>query len=63
MNATSICLLISLALGLATALGGLGAFLTVAIFTAGGLLIGRWLDGEIDLDGLLRSARQPRNRR
>ncbi|WP_040791662.1 hypothetical protein [Nocardia paucivorans] len=63
MNATSICLLISAALGLATALGGFGALLTVAAFTAGGLLIGRWLDGEIDLDGLLRSTRRPGDRR
>lgn len=62
MNATSICLLIGVALGLATALGGFGAFLTVAGFTAAGLLIGRWLDGEIDLNGLLRSAREPRSR-
>ncbi|WP_405493268.1 hypothetical protein [Nocardia sp. NBC_00511] len=57
MNATSICLAIGIALGFAAAFGGLGAFAIVLVFSGLGLLIGRWLDGEVDLSGLMRSAR------
>ncbi|WP_227996023.1 hypothetical protein [Nocardia australiensis] len=58
MNATQICLAIGLALGFAGAFGGFGAFTIVLVFAALGLLIGRWLDGELDLSGLIRSAQQ-----
>ncbi|WP_327145527.1 hypothetical protein [Nocardia sp. NBC_01327] len=57
MNATPICLAVGLALGFAAAFGGFGAFAIVLVFAALGLVAGRWLDGEIDLSGLLRSAR------
>ncbi|MEV6066288.1 hypothetical protein AB0L82_07040 [Nocardia sp. NPDC052001] len=57
MNATSICLAVGIALGFAAAFGGLGAFAIVLVFAGLGLLAGRWLDGEIDLSGLLRSVR------
>lgn len=63
MNATSICLAIGLALGFAAAFGGFGAFAIVLVFAAAGLLVGRWLDGGIDLDGVLRTVGRSRERR
>ncbi|WP_280342492.1 hypothetical protein [Nocardia neocaledoniensis] len=62
MSATTICLAMGLSLGFAAAFGGLGAFAVVLIFGGLGLLVGRWLDGEVDLSGLVRSA-QDRGRR
>ncbi|WP_020496513.1 MULTISPECIES: hypothetical protein [Sciscionella] len=49
MNSTSLGLIAGLALGLAAALGGFGAFLIVLVLGAVGLLVGRFLDGKIDL--------------
>ncbi|WP_328394422.1 hypothetical protein [Nocardia sp. NBC_00416] len=63
MNATSICLAIGIALGFAAAFGGFAAFVIVLLFTAVGLLAGRWLDGELDLSAIARSAPRNRNRR
>ncbi|BCK53838.1 hypothetical protein [Nocardia wallacei] len=62
MSATTICLICGLALGFAAAFGGFGAFFVVLVFGGLGLLIGRWLDGDVDLAGLVRSA-QDRSRR
>jgi hypothetical protein len=53
MNATQTGLLAGLALGLAGAFGGLGAFLIVLVLGALGLLVGRALDGQLDLNALL----------
>jgi TM2 domain-containing membrane protein YozV len=53
MNATQTGLLAGLALGLAGAFGGLGAFLIVLILGAIGLLVGRALDGQLDINALL----------
>ena len=53
MNATQTGLLAGLALGLAGAFGGLDAFLIVLILGALGLIIGRTLDGKLDLNALL----------
>ena len=53
MNATQAGLLTGLALGLAGAFGGLGAFLIVLVLGAIGLLVGRALDGQLDLNALL----------
>jgi nitrate/nitrite transporter NarK len=53
MNATQAGLLTGLALGLAGAFGGLGAFLIVLVLGAIGLLVGRALDGHLDLNALL----------
>lgn len=52
MNATRTGLLTGLVLGLALAFGGFGAFLAVLVLGAIGYLIGRHLDGEIDLGQL-----------
>ncbi|GAB3158364.1 hypothetical protein [Amycolatopsis sp. NPDC004378] len=49
MNATRTGLLTGLVLGLALAFGGFGAFLAVLVLGAIGFLIGRHLDGKIDL--------------
>jgi TM2 domain-containing membrane protein YozV len=53
MNATQTGLLAGLALGLAGAFGGLGAFLIVLVLGAIGLLVGRALDGQLDVNALL----------
>jgi hypothetical protein len=52
MNSTTLGLLTGLALGFAGAFGGFGAFLIVLLLTALGLLIGRVLDGKLDLSQL-----------
>ncbi|MEC3975642.1 hypothetical protein [Amycolatopsis sp. H20-H5] len=57
MNATLIGLLTGLALGFAAAFGGFGAFVVVLVLGALGLLVGRWLDGKLDLSALVGSAK------
>ncbi|HEX2131832.1 MAG TPA: hypothetical protein VHH15_09725 [Actinophytocola sp.] len=42
-------LLTGLALGLAAAFGGFGAFLVVLVLGTLGLLVGRYLDGKLDV--------------
>jgi hypothetical protein len=49
MSATRLGLLTGLALGFAGAFGGFVAFLIVGVFGALGLLVGRYLDGGIDV--------------
>jgi hypothetical protein len=48
-NYTLPSLLFALALGLAAAFGDTAAFLTVLVFGAVGLFVGRVLDGAVDL--------------
>lgn len=52
MNATQTGLLAGLLLGFAAAFGGLGAFLVVLVLGTLGLLVGRVLDGRLDLNAL-----------
>ncbi|WP_410599676.1 hypothetical protein [Amycolatopsis sp. lyj-90] len=52
MNSTHLGLLTGLALGLAAAFGGFGAFLVVLALGALGLLVGRVVDGKLDLSQL-----------
>lgn len=52
MNATQTGLLTGLVLGLAGAFGGFDAFLIVLVLGAIGLLVGRALDGRLDLNVL-----------
>jgi hypothetical protein len=52
MNSTHFGLLTGLALGFAAAFGGFGAFLVVLVLGALGLLVGRVLDGKLDLSQL-----------
>ena len=56
-------LLVGLALGLAAAFGGFGAFLIVLVFGAIGLAVGRYLDGNLDLSQLSGRARDGAGRR
>jgi hypothetical protein len=49
---TVLGLVVGLVLGVAAAFGGLGAFLIVLVLGVVGLLVGRFLDGQLDLDGL-----------
>lgn len=53
MNATTIGLLTGLILGLAGVIGGFGGFLLTLGLGAVGLLVGRVLDGELDLGQVL----------
>jgi nitrate/nitrite transporter NarK len=52
MNATPLGLMTGLALGFAGAFGGFGAFLIVLVLAALGLLVGRVLDGKLDVSQL-----------
>lgn len=52
MNATIIGLLVGLALGFAGAFGGFTAFIIVLFLGILGLLVGRLLDGQLDLSSL-----------
>jgi uncharacterized membrane protein len=52
VNSTQLGLLTGLALGLAAAFGGFGAFLLVLVLGALGLLAGRFLDGKLNLSQL-----------
>jgi hypothetical protein len=49
MNATTLGLLAGLILGLAAVIGGFSGFLLTLVLGAIGLLVGRVLDGELDL--------------
>jgi hypothetical protein len=53
MNATQTGLLAGLALGAAGAFGGFSAFLIVLVMGLIGLVIGRVLDGQLDLGAVL----------
>ncbi|MBC3191439.1 hypothetical protein H7X46_10230 [Pseudonocardia sp. C8] len=52
MNATQTGLLAGLLLGIAGATGGFLAFVITLVLGAIGLLVGRALDGELDVSGL-----------
>ncbi|WP_284744734.1 hypothetical protein [Amycolatopsis sp. RTGN1] len=52
MNHTRTGLLTGLVLGLAAAFGGFGAFLLVLVLGGLGLLVGRFLDGKLDISAL-----------
>lgn len=53
MNATHTGLLAGLVLGTAAALGGLSAFFLALVLGAVGFVVGRVLDGGLDLDAVL----------
>ncbi|HET6258123.1 hypothetical protein [Pseudonocardia sp.] len=53
MNSTQTGLLAGLILGLAAAFGGFGVFLIVLVMGAIGLIIGRVIDGQLDLNAVL----------
>jgi uncharacterized membrane protein YeaQ/YmgE (transglycosylase-associated protein family) len=53
MNATQIGLLAGLLLGVAAAVGGFVGFLVALVLGAIGLLVGRVLDGELDVSTVL----------
>jgi len=62
ITATQVGLLTGVALGFAGAFGGFGAFLTVLVMAVIGLLVGRVLDGEVDVSDYLGGARSRRDR-
>jgi hypothetical protein len=49
MNFTTLGLLTGLTLGVTAAFGGFGAFLIVLVLAVVGLVVGRVLDGKLDL--------------
>ncbi|MHA6783767.1 hypothetical protein ACVGOW_22680 [Pseudonocardia saturnea] len=53
MNATHTGLLAGLILGATGAIGGFGAFLVALVIGIIGLVVGRVLDGELDLNAVL----------
>lgn len=53
MTNTHVGLLTGLVLGVVAAFGGFGAFLVVLLLTAVGLIVGRVLDGKLDLQAIL----------
>ncbi|WP_026536485.1 hypothetical protein [Arthrobacter sp. H14] len=58
MNATAMGLLAGLILGLVAVFGGFDAFLIVALLGAVGLVIGRVVDGKLDLRELFDRGRR-----
>ncbi|WP_285592022.1 hypothetical protein [Actinomycetospora sp. NBRC 106378] len=58
---TALGLIVGLVLGVSAAFGGFVAFLIVLVLGALGLLIGRVLDGQLDLDGLTGRGRSGSN--
>ena len=56
-SATVLGLIAGLALGFAAAFGGFGAFVIVLLVGTVGLLVGRFLDGQLDLSALSGSGR------
>jgi hypothetical protein len=53
MNFTTLGLLTGLTLGVTAAFGGFGAFLIVLALAVIGLLVGRVLDGKLDIGQIL----------
>jgi hypothetical protein len=53
MNATALGLLTGLILGLASVMGGFNGFLLVLVLGAIGLVVGRVLDGKVDLGQII----------
>ncbi len=53
MNATQTGLLAGLLLGIAGAAGGFADFIIALVLGAIGLVVGRVLDGELDISGVL----------
>ena len=62
MQMTSLGLLTGLALGLAVLLDGFSGFAITAVLGAAGVLVGRVLDGQLDLSSVLPD-RAPQSRR
>ena len=56
-------LIAGMALGFAGYFGGFGAFLLVAALGAIGFVVGRFLEGDLDLDEFFRSRDERRDRR
>ena len=52
-SSTSLGLLSGIALGIVAAFGGFGAFLIVLVMGGLGLIVGRALDGKLDLAALV----------
>jgi hypothetical protein len=54
LNSSIIWMLAGLLLGVAAAAGGFTGFLVALVLGGAGFVVGRWLDGGVDLDSVLR---------
>lgn len=62
MSTTVIGLFTGLLLGLAIAIDGFNGFLLLVVFGAVGIVIGKVLDGDLDVSSMLTSASSRRSR-
>ncbi len=62
MSSTVIGLFTGLLIGLATAIDGFNGFLILVVFGAIGIVIGKVLDGDLDVSSMLNSASSRRSR-
>ncbi len=62
MSTTVIGLFTGLLIGLAIAIDGFNGFLLLVVFGAVGIVIGKVLDGELDVSSLLNSATSRKSR-
>jgi uncharacterized membrane protein len=62
MSTTVIGLFTGLLVGLAIAIDGFNGFLLLVVFGALGIVVGKVIDGDIDLSSMLNSASSRRNR-
>ena len=60
MNMTALGLVTGLLLGIAVLLDGFSGFAVVAVLGGLGVLVGRVLDGQLDVSGLVSSERKRR---
>lgn len=60
MNTSRFALLVGLVLGIVATFGGFGSFVLVAVFAGVGWVVGRVLEGKLDLAALLGQARDRR---
>lgn len=60
MSKAALGLVVGIALGFAGAFGGFGAFVVVLALGAIGFLIGRYFDGELDVNELIGGERRRR---
>ncbi len=62
MSTTVIGLFTGLLIGLAIAIDGFNGFLLLVVFGAVGIVIGKVLDGDLDMSSMLNSASSRRSR-
>ncbi|MGI9093701.1 MAG: hypothetical protein ACR2FF_09780 [Mycobacteriales bacterium] len=59
MSPTQLGTLVGIALGFAGAFGGFSAFVIVLVLAAAGFILGRVIEGELDVDAVFGSRKRP----